>query len=92
MTSLAACAQALFADSTVRTLADARRGQRLRLGHINTPGALGDRLMELGLVPGTLVDVLDRGLFGGHLRLEVRGTILPLHLEQAKNVDAVLVS
>jgi Fe2+ transport system protein FeoA len=91
MTTLAAFAQAFSSDVTVRTLADARRGQRMRVGHINTPGPLGDRLMELGLTPGTEVDVLWRGAFGGPLRLGVRGTILPLHLDQAKNVEAVLL-
>lgn len=93
MTTFAAFAPALtVADSTVRTLADARRGQKVCVGRIAVSCALGEQLMELGLTPGTHVDVLERNAFAGHLRLSLRGAILPLHLEQAQDVEAVLIS
>jgi Fe2+ transport system protein FeoA len=92
MTTFAAFATALpRTQTTVRTLADARRGQRVRLGHIAPGCPLGEQLMELGLTPGTHVDVLERNAFAGHLRLSLRGATLPLRMDQAKDVEAVLI-
>jgi Fe2+ transport system protein FeoA len=54
---------------------------------IAEPGALGERLMELGLCPGTPICVVRRGLFGDPVQLAVRGTMLSLRKAQARQVQ-----
>jgi ferrous iron transport protein A len=89
MTTLAAFGVLPASSPTIRTLADVPMGRRARVGRVLTPGPLGERLMELGLTPGTEVDVLPRSFFGGHMRLGLRGSILPLHLDQARDVEVI---
>lgn len=89
MSTFAAFAPTLFAPTTPATLAEAQRGQMLRIGRVLTPGTLGERLMELGLTPGTEVHIVGRGVWGGPVRVQVRGAILPLHLAQAKEIEVL---
>ena len=56
------------------------------IADIDEPGALGERLMELGLCPGTPISVVRRGLFGDPVQLAVRGTMLSLRKAQARQV------
>jgi Fe2+ transport system protein FeoA len=71
------------------TLADLGVGGRARVVAVREPGALGERLMEMGLTPGTPVTLIRRGLFGDPLQLEVRGYMLSLRRAQARAIDVV---
>ncbi len=50
------------------------------------PG-LRRRLLEMGLVPGTVITALRRAPLGDPLELSVRGYLLSLRSEQAKLVS-----
>lgn len=75
---------------TVATLADVPRGRSARIGSVRTQGPLGDQLLELGLTPGTLVDVLSHSRIC--TQLGVRGFILSLHPSQARDVEVSSVA
>ncbi len=48
--------------------------------------ALGQRLMEMGVTPGTEVVITRRGLFGDPIQLELRGYTLSLRRQQARKI------
>ncbi len=59
-------------------------------GHVT--GVLGDpllreRLVEMGLTAGTLVEVRRRAPFGGPLELRLRGGVLALRRDEARCVS-----
>lgn len=70
----------------VLSLADLELGKRARIVAVLEPGAMGERLMELGLTAGTFVEVQRRGLFGDPLQLRLRGFMLSLRRRQAQAV------
>jgi Fe2+ transport system protein FeoA len=60
------------------------------VGHVldvHAMDATGERLLEMGLTPGTLVRVLRRSVFGGPLVVEVRGYVLSLGNKQAHQIN-----
>ena len=69
-----------------RTLAAANLGDTYTVTSIETPGALGERLMELGFVQGTQVTVVRRGPFGGPIQVALRGAHLSLRRAQADDI------
>jgi Fe2+ transport system protein FeoA len=71
---------------TVVSLAEIPTGRRARVAAVLEPGALGERLMELGLTAGTEVEVIRRGLFGDPLQVRLRGFMLSLRRRQARAI------
>ena len=51
------------------------------------PGGHGDRLMEMGLIPGTPVRVIRRGAWRGPLQVSLRGAIICIDANEAKTVS-----
>ena len=51
------------------------------------PGDHGDRLMEMGLIPGTQVRVIRRGAWRGPLQVSLRGAIICIDAHKAKTVS-----
>ena len=51
------------------------------------PGRIGERLMEMGLVAGTAIRIIRRGMFGDPLQLLVRGSMLSLRGAQARRIQ-----
>ncbi len=50
-------------------------------------GALPARLLELGLVPGTVVEVVRLAPLGDPMELKVRGFLLSVGKEEAAHVE-----
>lgn len=74
------------AEPSSFTLADLALGQRAHVVTVDEPGALGERLMELGLTAGTVIEVLRRGLYGDPLQVRLRGFMLSLRRRQAQAI------
>lgn len=49
-------------------------------------GAVGDRLLEMGLTPGAPVEVVRRAPFGDPMQVRVRGYLLAIRRAQAERV------
>jgi ferrous iron transport protein A len=64
-----------------------RPGSSARLVSIGGDRAFRCRLMELGLLPGTLVRLIRRVDVGGVLELEVRGCRLSVRHGEARQVS-----
>jgi ferrous iron transport protein A len=70
-------------------LVEARIGQRLTVEQVGGERAFRRRLMELGLVPGTRVEVVGVAPLGDPLKLSVRGCALSIRRMEA---SAIVVS
>lgn len=60
------------------------QGHLVRIEAVEGSHAWRRRLLELGLVPGTVVRVVRRSLTQGLLELDVRGSRLSLRMDEAK--------
>jgi Fe2+ transport system protein FeoA len=54
---------------------------------VTNSGSLGDRLMEMGLTPGTEIRVIRRGWLGQPMQIQVRSYRLSLRRSDARNVE-----
>ncbi len=73
-----------------RTLAQLAAGEHGVILEIDGDPAIVRRLMELGLVPGTPVELIRRAPLGDPCELRVRGTHLSIRSSEARNVHVEL--
>lgn len=71
----------------MRTLAMCRNGEPCQITQINGSDEVSQRLMEMGLVPGTTVKLVGRAPLGDPVEVEVRGYRLSLRKEEAARVQ-----
>ena len=67
-------------------LAQTRIGQVVTVAHVAGEGSFRRRLMELGLVPGTRVEVIGVAPLGDPLELLVRGGSLSIRRAEAAGI------
>jgi ferrous iron transport protein A len=67
-------------------LAQTRIGQVVTVSHVAGEGSFRRRLMELGLVPGTQIEVVGVAPLGDPLELLVRGGSLSIRRTEAEDV------
>jgi Fe2+ transport system protein FeoA len=68
-------------------LAQTRIGKVVIISHVAGEGSFRRRLMELGLVPGTRVEVVGVAPLGDPLELLVRGGSLSIRRAEAEGVS-----
>jgi ferrous iron transport protein A len=71
-------------------LAQTRIGQVVTIEHVAGEGSFRRRLMELGLVPGTRLEVVGVAPLGDPLELLVRGGSLSIRRAEAEGVAVTL--
>jgi DtxR family Mn-dependent transcriptional regulator len=69
------------------TLADVRTGHCAVVTKINTAGALRQRLLDMGVLPGTSIDVERVGLGGDPLWVRCQGARLALRRTEAHSIQ-----
>jgi Fe2+ transport system protein FeoA len=62
-------------------------GERGVIVSVECPPAVTRRLMELGLLPGTEVELVRRAPLGDPLEIAVRGVHLSLRRTEARRID-----
>lgn len=62
-------------------------GQSGTIVQVGGRGALRRRLLDMGLTPGTRVQVVKRAPMGDPIELELRGYSLTLRLEDAAEIE-----
>lgn len=70
-----------------RTLDQLAAGERAVIASVDCPPAIARRLMELGVLPGTEVEVIRRAPLGDPLEIALRGVHLSLRKSEARNID-----
>lgn len=73
------------------TLKEGKPGMLLKVQHIHD-SELKERLMTMGLTPGTRVRVLRSAPFGDPMAIGVRSYSLALRRADAEKVEVVMVS
>lgn len=74
------------AVNTLR-LADLTPGKSAVVTAISGAGRVASRLMEMGFVPGTIVEVLRRAPFGGPVQYRVHGCSVSMRSAEASCVS-----
>src|SRR5258706_13362796 len=69
------------------TLGDASVGEPVTITRVGGERPFRRRLMELGLLPGTRVEILRIAPLGDPLELKVRGCFLSIRRSEASTVD-----
>lgn len=64
-------------------LADLAPGSTAIISSVNGTGRVAIRLMEMGFVPGTVVEVLRRAPFGGPVQYRVHGVSVSMRASEA---------
>jgi ferrous iron transport protein A len=70
----------------VSTLAELRVGEQARVASVDGSDWISQRLLEMGLTPGTTVRLLGAAPLGDPLELELRGYRLSVRKSEASRV------
>jgi ferrous iron transport protein A len=68
------------------TLNTVLAGEHVLVTRINTGGSGSKRLLDLGLVPGTRVEVVRRSPLGDPVAYNIRGAVIALRQEESSQV------
>lgn len=69
------------------TLASLAPGETADVSRVDTARPIGQRLVDLGFVPGTRVRVIRRAPLGDPVTYEVRGSRLCLRRSEARQIE-----
>ncbi|CAJ1001580.1 MULTISPECIES: FeoA family protein [Bacillales] len=67
-------------------LSEAKTGMRLVLSGINVQGVLRRRLLDLGFVPGNVIEVLQKSPLGDPVAFRVNNTTIALRREESSQI------
>ncbi|MGI5911470.1 MAG: FeoA family protein [Syntrophomonadaceae bacterium] len=68
------------------SLADIPTGETVRIVNIFTAGTNRRRLLDLGLVPGSIVEIIRRSPAGNPTAYFIKGTLIALRNEDAAEI------
>ena len=71
----------------LRSLADLAPGSTARVAAVDPLSPIGRRLLDLGFVPGTAVQVVRRAPLGDPVEYELRGYRLCLRRSEAQRIQ-----
>ncbi len=66
-------------------------GERAVIASVDCPPPIARRLMELGLIPGTEVEMIRRAPLGDPMEISARGVHLSLRRSEARWIDVAPV-
>ncbi|OPJ57480.1 FeoA family protein [Clostridium oryzae] len=69
------------------TLNELKAGQSCKINAVNGSGALRDRLLDMGLTPGTKVALRKIAPMGDPIQVTLRGYELTLRVDDAKSIE-----
>jgi ferrous iron transport protein A len=72
--------------STTIPLSEAKTGMRLVLTGISVQGVLRRRLLDLGFVPGNVIEVLQKSPLGDPVAFRVNNTTIALRREESSQI------
>ncbi len=76
-------------QSRPMTLDDLKPGQKGTISSISGEGPLVQRLMALGLLEGSEIEMLRKALGGDPVEIEVMGYALSLRRDEARRIEIV---
>lgn len=73
------------------SLADGKKGDRIRISKLHIEGVMRRRLLDLGFVPGRIVEVLRKSPLGDPIAFRVSQTSIALRKEESGQIEGELV-
>jgi ferrous iron transport protein A len=70
----------------LRTLSELKPGDRARVTAVGGEGEAARRLMDLGLIRGTAVEVVRKAPLGDPIEVRIRGFMLSLRRTEADHI------
>ncbi|MCB9451362.1 MAG: ferrous iron transport protein A [Anaerolineaceae bacterium] len=78
--------------TTTLTLDQLQPGQTATVTVLHSTGLNRRRLLDLGILPGTVITVAMRSPLGDPTAYEVRGSVVALRREQSREIEITLQS
>ena len=73
------------------TLNEIKPGQKCSVMDISAEGILGQRMLDMGFMPGTIIEVVRNAPLADPVEICMRGYFLTLRHSEAREVEVVLV-
>ncbi len=73
------------------TLNELKPGQECRVVKVNVGGVTGQRLLDMGLVPGTQIKIVRNAPLVDPVDLQLRGYHLSMRHSEARGVEVILL-
>jgi ferrous iron transport protein A len=80
-----------MASTNKITLFDCEKGDFIRISNLTLEGTMRRRLLDLGFVPGTVVEVLRKSPLGDPVAFRVCSTSIALRKEESMRIEGELV-
>lgn len=81
-----------MAQSKKIKLFEAKIGDFIRITDINIEGVMRRRLLDLGFVPGAIVEVLRKSPLGDPIAFRVSQTSIALRKEESMKIEGELIA
>ncbi len=75
----------------VVNLRDLRPGQKGKVNHVKGKGAIFKRLLDMGITPGSLIEMMREAPLGDPIEIKLRGYYLMLRKKEAAQIVVALV-
>ena len=72
-------------------LNEGKKGDRIRIKEVAIDGVMRRRLLDLGFVPGAVVDVLKKSPLGDPIAFRVSHTTIALRKEESMKITGELI-
>ncbi len=73
-------------------LFEGKKGDFIRIIHLDIDGVMRRRLLDLGFVPGAIVEVLRKSPLGDPIAFRVSQTSIALRKEESSKIQGELIS
>ena len=80
-----------MASTNKITLFNCKKGDLIRISNLTLEGTMRRRLLDLGFVPGTVVEVLRKSPLGDPVAFRVCSTSIALRKEESMRIEGELV-
>lgn len=75
----------------IMTLHEGRKGDRIRIANLSIEGVMRRRLLDLGFVPGAIVEVQRKSPLGDPVCYRVSSTTIALRKEESRKIFGELI-
>lgn len=81
-----------MARTKMLTLFEGEKGDFIKISKLSLEGTMRRRLLDLGFVPGAIVEVLRKSPLGDPIAFRVSGTAIALRKEESTSIEGELVN
>lgn len=77
---------AIFMNENIVSLNQVPLGKRVKIKSLLSSGTIRRRLLDIGLIEGTIVESLHRSPLGDPIAYLIRGAVIALRCEDSSNI------